>query len=221
MESRFNYYIPSKEAKETYFSAVYDILVQTLGANESDRENFIACHSFSCVEEWRFQGKLGFGGKYWSGRNQVSFYAEDSNPVREFLTTQANEQLSQISIQFLISFEKEKKAAFVKDLIPISYFVIFETLNGESIQREISNITPEDFCKKILEKGSSLKVQLNLNKESYLDKLHIEVKVNLVDKNKTDFFAFLKAGIEHLNKIVEKHKIQIKVNSPFKKEEVK
>ena len=49
---------------------VYDLLV---GAYEPDRDNFIYHHTESKdgCSEWRFCGKLGFGGKYRTGYKVV------------------------------------------------------------------------------------------------------------------------------------------------------
>lgn len=68
------------------------------GAPASQRENFVYSHiesKYPC-EEWRFGGKLGFGGKYWSGSNTVSCYNEDSTPELSELIELINHKLSQI-----------------------------------------------------------------------------------------------------------------------------
>jgi hypothetical protein len=74
---------------------VYDLLVSIGGATERMRESFIHTH---CVNEngcgeWRFQGKLGFGGKYFSRNNRVCFYTEDETPERNEIRTQLNAEL--------------------------------------------------------------------------------------------------------------------------------
>ena len=64
---------------------IYDVLVKYAGAHEDWRNNFVYCHAvdkYGC-QEYRFQGDLGFGGKYYSGRNKVSAYSEDLTPKRE------------------------------------------------------------------------------------------------------------------------------------------
>ena len=48
-------------------NAIYDTLVEHAGASESWRENFVHAQQITdpiCVE-YRFQGRLGFGGKFW------------------------------------------------------------------------------------------------------------------------------------------------------------
>jgi len=78
---------------------VYDLLVSIGGASESDRDSFIYHHcedKYEC-SEWRFCGHLGFGGKYRSGWNGVTYYQEDETPERIKIKSQLNEQLQKIS----------------------------------------------------------------------------------------------------------------------------
>jgi len=54
---------------------VYDILVTSCGAPEPDRESFVFDQTGdSPAREWRFQGTLGFGGKFWGDTFNVSCY---------------------------------------------------------------------------------------------------------------------------------------------------
>ena len=85
--------------KETAI-AIYDILVHICGASADE------CIKFSFVEEvtkdrmvceFRFCGKLGFGGKfYWDARWHVSCYAEDSTQEREAIIEKANEMIARL-----------------------------------------------------------------------------------------------------------------------------
>jgi len=70
---------------------VYDLLVSIGGALEKERRDFIYHHcedEYGC-SEWRFQGNLGFGGKYKSQTNHVSNYPENetnfTKAVKELL----------------------------------------------------------------------------------------------------------------------------------------
>lgn len=77
---------------------VYDILVEHAGAPESDRSSFVAyCAPLSFGHEWRFQGNLGFGGKFYAdfrGRNlRVGCYSEDRNEERERIIDLVNDLL--------------------------------------------------------------------------------------------------------------------------------
>ena len=54
-------------------NAVYDVLVQECGAaGGHDRESFVSQQTTDEIAEWRFCGKLGFGGKFWRGHNHAS-----------------------------------------------------------------------------------------------------------------------------------------------------
>jgi hypothetical protein len=77
---------------------VYNLLVDIGGAYESDRDNFIYHHvesKYGC-DEWRFSGKLGFGGKYRSDYNRVDCYREDETPQRIKLMEELNDALAKI-----------------------------------------------------------------------------------------------------------------------------
>ena len=78
---------------------IYDILVRLGGAAENGRRGFVHSHEgtpqVEC-EEWRFQGKLGFGGKYWSGQNKVNCYYEDETPAYRELLDQINTELGKL-----------------------------------------------------------------------------------------------------------------------------
>lgn len=80
------------------FNLIYDLLVSIGGADESDRYSFIHAHvkdKYECTE-WRFCGKLGFGGKYRKRRNQVDCYSEDSNRERNKIIKELNIALDKI-----------------------------------------------------------------------------------------------------------------------------
>ncbi|MEM6911064.1 MAG: hypothetical protein AAF555_05720 [Verrucomicrobiota bacterium] len=91
----------AKVASHDLFSAVYSVLVEKAGAIESYRRDFIYHHAESKqpCDEWRFQGKLGFGGKYWRRYNQVSCYYEDFTPEREAIIKKTNAGLSLLNKQ--------------------------------------------------------------------------------------------------------------------------
>jgi len=77
---------------------VYDLLVSIGGAYEPERDDFIYHHTESNVDcsEWRFCGKLGFGGKYRSRYNKVDCYIEDETPERIKLMDELNSALVRI-----------------------------------------------------------------------------------------------------------------------------
>lgn len=68
-------------------SEVWDVLIELAGATEYWRADFLhhAERTAPGELEYRFQGKLGFGGKVWSlyrGGWRVSCYKEDETPER-------------------------------------------------------------------------------------------------------------------------------------------
>lgn len=73
---------------------VYDVLVAGVGAPEREREQFVRLHSTEDISEWRFCGYLGFGGKFWSSTMTVTFYNEDSTPVRRTMQAATNAALA-------------------------------------------------------------------------------------------------------------------------------
>lgn len=77
--------------------AVYEILIEVCAANAREKDDFVYHHTKSDCNEWRFQGNLGFGGKYWSGRNAVSCYPEHLTVEAEQIIKKANKMLSEIN----------------------------------------------------------------------------------------------------------------------------
>jgi hypothetical protein len=77
---------------------VYDLLVLIGKAKEYERGSFIYHHckdKFGC-SEWRFCGNLGFGGKYRSTLNSVTYYTEDETPELINIKNQLNRELHKI-----------------------------------------------------------------------------------------------------------------------------
>lgn len=78
-----------------HYGRVFDLLVSIGGANESQRDDFVFHHarcSPPCTE-YRFQGKLGFGGKYLSSLNKVCCYSEDLTKKRLEIIDRLNAEL--------------------------------------------------------------------------------------------------------------------------------
>lgn len=83
-----------------FFSKAYDILVKYAGAYNGEKNfekfNFVASHLSTDkypASEYRFCGKLGFGGKYWKKRNAVSAYSEDDNTETQNIINITNKEL--------------------------------------------------------------------------------------------------------------------------------
>lgn len=76
---------------------VYEILRQEVGRSITGEEDFIFWFEDTCDmnREFRFGGKLGFGGKFYrSGtRWYISCYREDETPEREAIIERTNARL--------------------------------------------------------------------------------------------------------------------------------
>ena len=89
---------PRHLGSSAWFGSVFDMLNTIGGAHESMRQDFIYHHtSAQPCDEYRFQGKLGFGGKYWRKENRVSCYREDETPERLRLIIELDAALSKLS----------------------------------------------------------------------------------------------------------------------------
>lgn len=86
-------------------TAIYDVLVQECGASpEPDQRDYFV-HSLTDAShpcpEYRFQGKLGFGGKFRNNGNNadtpyVDCYPEDETPARRAMIDHANARLARL-----------------------------------------------------------------------------------------------------------------------------
>lgn len=82
---------------------IWNVLVAVCGANR-DEDEFSSFEAY--IEEresleYRFQGKLGFGGKVWIDRDrpfgEIGCYEEDETPERLEMIKNANELLASIA----------------------------------------------------------------------------------------------------------------------------
>lgn len=83
-----------------FLEKVYAILVELGGATLDgwQKDAFIQAHldkEYPC-QEWRFGGRLGFGGKYYSRENRVDCYIEDYKGARRDLIAQINTKLKSL-----------------------------------------------------------------------------------------------------------------------------
>lgn len=84
---------------EEIFGRAYDVLIEHAKAAPRDRAYFVRLFSTDRrANEYRFQGVLGFGGKFYrdDARYYVTCYPEDSTPEREAVVTRVNELLKQL-----------------------------------------------------------------------------------------------------------------------------
>lgn len=87
-----------RDLKEFKAGKVYDVLVMYAGASAEPqtRDAFVQAISEGCTE-FRFQGKLGFGGKYRPKTNTVDCYPEDLNQLREYVIANTNSALRMLT----------------------------------------------------------------------------------------------------------------------------
>jgi hypothetical protein len=89
-----------KMNEESFYRHIYHALMQYAGASPAEAFHFAYAHlNDSYLQEWRFQGKLGFGGKYWRERNEISCYKEDETPERLKIIEETNAKLKEIANQ--------------------------------------------------------------------------------------------------------------------------
>jgi hypothetical protein len=75
--------------------AAYLILMAEAGGHPDLEEEFVFHIAEGC-REFRFQGLLGFGGKFWPEENVVTCYSEDRTPERLAIIERTNERLKDI-----------------------------------------------------------------------------------------------------------------------------
>lgn len=83
--------------------AVYQVLVAEAGASASsvDVESFvIEFTSEMPTHQWRFQGALGFGGKFRFPQMTIDCYPEDETPDRLQSIDAANKRLADLKASF-------------------------------------------------------------------------------------------------------------------------
>jgi hypothetical protein len=82
---------------EEFLNDVYSILVNTGGAKEDERFDFIDIHlnSENCTE-YRFGGKFGSGGKYRSTWNSVTAYSENITKSMQYDLNNINQLLKKL-----------------------------------------------------------------------------------------------------------------------------
>jgi len=92
---------------EATANAIYDVLVEECGApNHPDcRGAFVQSQMNETIREYRFQGNLLFGGKFWRNESArpsrrdmwyVNYYREDQSPERDVMQEAANKRLAML-----------------------------------------------------------------------------------------------------------------------------
>lgn len=90
------------ESKKPFYEKCYDLLVKHAGARSDPRERECFVWTFTQVEypgtEYRFQGHLGFGGKFYrsGGHHHIACYREDETPEIRKTIDIVNEKLREL-----------------------------------------------------------------------------------------------------------------------------
>lgn len=89
--------------RKTQFTAdqakqIFNILVEFSKAPKSMEDAFVQeLIGESPTGEWRFQGALGFGGKFYPREMRVSMYSEDETPETVQMVNQTNMALTALN----------------------------------------------------------------------------------------------------------------------------
>lgn len=76
---------------------IWTILVEEAGAPETERKNFVWRATAEGCTEWRFQGNLGFGGKFYNdGRWRIGCYSEHDSTERLATIDRTNRRLESL-----------------------------------------------------------------------------------------------------------------------------
>lgn len=95
---------PLTEISVDSANAIYNLLVLLCDANESERHDFVQYMAGRPTTggngEWRFRGKLGFGGKFYVSPFgwRVDYYPEDKTLERDSTMKVVNERLRALAL---------------------------------------------------------------------------------------------------------------------------
>ena len=86
---------------DTWHNRLWTILVEEAGAYDTVADRYSFATHFPQCREYRFMGKLGFGGKVWMNANHdgdpyVNCYPEDMNPERREIIERTNKRLAEL-----------------------------------------------------------------------------------------------------------------------------
>ena len=94
----------TKEIRQELANQIYDILIEFAGVVVdylAPRDSFVRwfVEDSRYSKEFRFQGSLGFGGKFWRNNDRlyVNCYSEDETPERMRVIERVNDALSSLN----------------------------------------------------------------------------------------------------------------------------
>src|SRR4051812_42949120 len=85
-------------------SRIWQVLKDEVGAR--GHEHFVRVLGDGC-QEFRFQGGLGFGGKFWNANNRwyITCYREDEDSERLEAIRRADARLAELRLEYLGSLQ--------------------------------------------------------------------------------------------------------------------
>jgi hypothetical protein len=81
---------------EQIANSIYNLLIARVGASEKWRDDFVYHMLCGRTREYRFQGILGFGGKFYTDKWRVSCYPEDETIERNKAIETVNIELKNL-----------------------------------------------------------------------------------------------------------------------------
>lgn len=89
-------------------AALYEVLVAECAARADDVDSFVLEFTkrddpYGPTQEWRFQGALGFGGKFRYPRCTVDCYRENETPATLAMIESANQKLAELKARYNIT----------------------------------------------------------------------------------------------------------------------
>ncbi len=91
--------LPPRWREIHFYSRAYDILIEHAELKDKQsRESFIRYFVDETGKEWRFQGSLGFGGKFWHNEDRwyIQGYPEDSTRESKATIKKVNKLLAEL-----------------------------------------------------------------------------------------------------------------------------
>ena len=85
---------------------IWRVLVEECGCRDDTNNRHSFMHYLATEHwaghEWRFQGALGFGGKFHNNRGRwwVSCYPENRTPERDAMIRKANERINELKAEY-------------------------------------------------------------------------------------------------------------------------
>jgi 5'-nucleotidase len=128
---------------EEFARKVYKLLMETAGALPSYEEQFV--RERNQYKEWRFQGIMGFGGKYWPKRNKINCYKEDETPRILQLIEEINIELARLLKEEIVYVDMDGVIADFDKAIRKIHPTCFELEDGDERGRIIDEICEADI----------------------------------------------------------------------------